>query len=97
MLGHRSACFLGIADTQGLDNRQMFAGLLSEPAIIVSGFVVFPGHVAEGPEQHLQAANFLGQKRIATRFGNGIVQPGVEAACFDDQFRPRRASGFQCA
>ena len=78
MSGHGPAALPGVAGQQRLDDGQVLAGLLGEPAIVVAGLVVLPGDVAEGPEQDLQPAQLLGQERVAARLGDQVVQPAVE-------------------
>ena len=49
------AAALRVAGQQGLDDRQVLAGLLGQPAVVVAGLVVLPGDVAEGAEQESSA------------------------------------------
>ena len=39
-----------------------------------------PGDVAEGAEQDLQPAQFLGQEGVAARGGDQVVQPAIDGA-----------------
>ena len=62
-------------------------GFLGQPVKIVAGLVAFPGDIAEGPEQRLQPADLLGQKGVAARVGDQVVQPAVDRAGLLDEAR----------
>ena len=51
MPGHGPGGLLWIASEQGLDDGEVFVGLLGQAVEVVAGLAVLPGHVAEGPEQ----------------------------------------------
>src|SRR5205823_14489045 len=57
--GHGPFRPLSVAAPQGLDDRQVFAGLLGQAPVVVPGLVVLPGHVPEGPEQGLEPADLV--------------------------------------
>ena len=77
---HGALRLIGVAGAKGLDDGEMFARLLRQPAKVVAGFVVLPGHVAKGAEQRLQPANLVSEERVAARFGDQVVQLGIEIA-----------------
>jgi len=62
---------------QGLDDGEMFVGLLGEAVEVVAGLVLFPGHVTEGPKEDFQPADLVGQEGVAARVGGQVVQRAV--------------------
>src|SRR5947199_10621583 len=68
--GHGAGGGPGVAGEQGLDDGEVFAGLLAQAVEVVAGLVVGPGHVAEGAEEGLEAADFLGEERVPAGVGD---------------------------
>ncbi len=80
MLGHQSGGLPPVGGQQGLKDGQVFVRLFGQPLQTVMRLIVFPRNVAEGAEHGFQPANLLGQKSVAARPGDQVVQPAVEAA-----------------
>ena len=84
---HGLAGRLAVAGQQRLDDGQMLVGFFGEPVEIVARLVAFPGDIAEGPEQRLEPSDLLGQKDVAARFGDQVVQPAIDGAGLLDEAR----------
>ena len=74
---HGAGRLLAIACQEGFDNGEVLAGLFGQPVVIVARLIAFPGQVAEGAEEDLQPAEFLGQEGIAAGVGDQVVQPAI--------------------
>ena len=90
MLRHGAGCVVRLPVEEGLYNREMLDGFLGQTVIVVAGAVVLPGHVAEGPEEDLEAGDFLGEKDIAAGGGDQIVQPAIDRPRLLDEGRAGR-------
>ena len=88
MAGHGANRPSPIARAERLDDGKMLAGFRGQAMIVVVRLGVVPGRVAKGPEQGLQPAELVDQKRVAAPARNQVVQPAVDCTRLRDEPRP---------